>query len=288
MPMMHPRIPKIVAGSRTGGPSPARRICAALVFLALAGGLVAVAAGRVAADTTTAGDAERARIEYIQRALKRQDSPVPGRRVIGTATGFYVAAQRIVTNHHVVERCAALTVRGIDGGNSPAKTIDVVKAHDLALLSTEAPAPAIAVLRTDPAYRAGDAVATIGFPDQGMPRIEPYLTAGVMLGPDKAGAGANRFVIRADVRQGNSGGAVIDQYGTVIGVISAKIDTVRVYQRTGQTVDNVGFAIAMPPILDLLARHGVTPIAGSATAAAARQDPMSVGRPFTVRISCWL
>ena len=65
-----------------------------------------------AADTPSASDAERARIEYIQRALKGEPSPVPGKRIMSAGTGFYVTPQRILTNRHVVDGCAGVTLRG--------------------------------------------------------------------------------------------------------------------------------------------------------------------------------
>src|SRR6185295_3047736 len=70
------------------------------------------------ADTPKLSDAERARIEYVQKALKGEASPVPGRRMIGSGTGFFVAPQHVLTAHHVIERCAVLTIRGNDGNKA--------------------------------------------------------------------------------------------------------------------------------------------------------------------------
>ena len=81
----------------------------------LVGSTIFFAAAAGTADTPKLSDAEQARIEYIQKALKGEASPVPGRRMIGSGTGFFVAPQRVLTAHHVIERCAALTVRGNDG-----------------------------------------------------------------------------------------------------------------------------------------------------------------------------
>lgn len=239
-------------------------------------------------EPSKTSDSERARIEYIQKALKGAASPVPNRRVIGAGTGFFVAPQRILTNHHVIERCAALTVRGTNGQNVPAQVLGSEPAHDLALLKTDAVGPDVAVFRSKTAYSAGELVATIGYPDQGLPRIEPFLTRGIVVGPDRNDGHPSRFVIRADVRQGNSGGPVLDQRGTVIGVINAKVDTVRVYQRTGKTVDNVGFAIANGPVFEFLTRHQVTPAVDGGRSITLPQDLLTKSKQFTVRVSCWL
>lgn len=253
----------------------------------LAGGAIVLATTATLADTPVPTDAERARIEYIQKALKGEASPVPGRHVIGNGTGFFVAPHRVLTNHHVVERCTALTVRGVDGKTITAEVIADEKSRDLALISTDAVAVAVASFRATASTRIGEAVATVGYPDQGLPRIEPFLTVGTMAASDRA-QGPSRFVIRADVRPGNSGGPVLDDRGQVVGVVNAKINTVSVYQRTGQTIDNVGFAIATDPVLDFLKRSGVQPSQAEATRILGTgEDLLTKAKQFTVRVGCW-
>src|SRR5262245_53949387 len=92
-------------------------------------------------------DAERARIEYVQKALKGEPSPVPGRRMIGSGTGFFVAPQRVLTAYHVIERCAVLTIRGNDGKTVTAERVADEKKRDLALISVQAAAVSIATFR---------------------------------------------------------------------------------------------------------------------------------------------
>src|SRR5688572_4097819 len=191
------------------------------------------------ADTPKVSEAERARIEYVQKALKGE-SPVPGRRMIGSGTGFFVAPQRVLTAHHVIERCAVLTIRGDDGKTVTAELVADEKKRDLALISTQALAVSIATFRPTDTTRTGEAVATVGYPAHGLSRIEPFLTTGTIAAADRPDR-PSRFAIRADVRPGNSGGPVLDEYGQVVGVVTAKVDTVRVYQRTGQDIQKVGF-----------------------------------------------
>ena len=253
----------------------------------LVGGMTLFATAAALADAPMPSDAERARIEYIQKALKGEASPFPGRRIIGNGTGFFVAPHRVLTNHHVVERCAALTLRGVDGKTVTADVAAYEKAHDLALINTEGEAAAIAAFRPTAATRTGEALATVGYPDQGLPRIEPFLTVGIMAAVDRAD-GPSHFAIRADVRPGNSGGPVLDERGHVIGVMKAKIDPVRVYQRTGQTVDNVGFAIATGPVVEFLRRNGIKPSQADATPVVGTGEALlTKAKQFTVRVACW-
>lgn len=239
------------------------------------------------ADTPKLSEAERARIEYVQKALKGEASPVPGRRMIGSGTGFFVAPQRVLTAHHVIERCAVLTIRGNDGKTVTAERVADEKKHDLALISIQALAVSIATFRPTDTTRAGEAVATVGYPLQGLPRIEPFLTVGTRAGVDSPD-GPSRFAMRADVRPGNSGGPVLDEYGQVVGVVTAKIDTVAVYKRTGQDIQKVGFAIATGPVLEFLRQSGIEPSPAKASAILGTgEELLDKARQFTVRVGCW-
>lgn len=239
------------------------------------------------ADTPKLSEAERARIEYVQKALKGEASPVPGRRMIGSGTGFFVAPQRVLTAHHVIERCAVLTIRGNDGKTVTAERVADEKKRDLALISIQALAVSIATFRPTDTTRTGEAVATVGYPTHGLPRIEPFLTVGTMAAADRPD-GPSRFAIRADVRPGNSGGPVLDEYGQVVGVVTAKIDTVRVYQRTGQDIQKVGFAIATGPVLEFLRQSGIEPSRAEASPILGiGEELLGKARQFTVRVGCW-
>src|SRR5262249_6931735 len=89
----------------------------------------------LANDETRETESERAqRIEYIQKAIKGDVSPVPGRKMVSAGTGFYVAHQTILTNRHVVEACAAVTIRGTDGKNVVSTLVAADKGQDLALI----------------------------------------------------------------------------------------------------------------------------------------------------------
>ena len=247
----------------------------------LVGSIFSTAAG--SADT----EAERARMEYVQKALKGEPSPVPGRNMISSGTGFFVAPQRVLTAHHVIESCAVLTIRGNDGKTVTAERVADEKKRDLALISVQAVAVSIATFRPTDTIRIGAAVATVGYPLHGLPRIEPFLTAGTMAATDRPD-GPSRFAIQADVRPGNSGGPVLDEYGQVVGVVSAKIDTVRVYQRTGQDIQKVGFAIATGPVLEFLKQSGIEPSpAETSPSLGMGEELLGKARQFTVRVGCW-
>ncbi|MFM7421126.1 MAG: trypsin-like peptidase domain-containing protein, partial [Alphaproteobacteria bacterium] len=75
-----------------------------------------------------------------------------------------MAAQRIMTNHHVIEGCAEVAARLPDGQEVSTRVLASDSTRDLALLSTEAEAGPILPFRSADAYRRGEGVVTYGFP----------------------------------------------------------------------------------------------------------------------------
>jgi len=101
-----------------------------------------------------------------------------------------------------------------------AKVVQVDAANDLALLKAtgrSAPLP-IAASRT---VNLGGTVATIGFPDIGLQGFAPKLAKGEIASLSGAADDPRYFQISVPVQPGNSGGALVDDRGNVIGIVSA-------------------------------------------------------------------
>ncbi|PWC04963.1 serine protease [Agromyces badenianii] len=150
-----------------------------------------------------------------------------------SGSGFVVAADRIVTNAHVVAGVTEPIVEAPGQPALPGRVVAYDEANDLALI-------AVAGLATPPLPLAtatpGQEVAVAGYPFGGPFELRP---ANVMSsGPltiEAAGRASTRDVmtLAADVDHGNSGGPVLTGDGAVGGVVFAK----------SESVDNVGFAI---------------------------------------------
>jgi hypothetical protein len=96
----------------------------------------------------------------------------------------------------------------------------------------------------------------------------------------------NNIQMSAPVQPGNSGGALLDSSGNVIGVVASKLDVLNALARSGDLPQNVNFAISLPVLKAFLARSGVR-----ATEAASRVElrPDEVGdraKSFTYAIEC--
>ncbi|MFC7542746.1 serine protease [Siccirubricoccus deserti] len=106
-----------------------------------------------------------------------QQRPNTGARNVSTGTGFLVAADRVLTNQHVVGGCDRIVMRAPDGrwlGAVPPARVDAQL--DLALLAVPGlPGPALA-FRSTPEVRRGESVVTYGFPLAGVLSSDPKLT----------------------------------------------------------------------------------------------------------------
>jgi S1-C subfamily serine protease len=182
-----------------------------------------------------------------------QARPNQQARRVSSGTGFVVAPDRVMTNHHVVDGCDRVLARTPDGrwlAATPPAQVD--RALDLAVLTIPGnPGPVLA-FRTGPAIRRGEDVIAYGFPLAGLLSADPKLTRGVINALGGVQNDQNNFQISAEVQPGNSGGPLLDMQGNVVGVVVSKLDSRRV-----QNVDNVNFAVKGDAAQAFLRRAGV-------------------------------
>lgn len=227
-----------------------------------------------------------ARVQRIKRALD-PEPVVPGRRLGGTGTGFFITREgHVLTNHHVVDDCPTLTVTPAGREETVATLLGADPSRDLAVLRTEVRTTTPALFRAGAAPRPGEPVAVIGYPLHGRVVIKPQLVHGRVAERDMAGR-PGVFTLRVDVRRGNSGGPVLDAGGRVLGVVFAAIDTPAVYARTGKRIRNVALGLSLRIVREFLSAQGVR--AGEAPEAnpLSADDLFEHGRAFIAQIRCW-
>ena len=160
-----------------------------------------------------------------------------------TGTGFFVSSQgHVLTNHHVVENCGAISV-ALEGNLSlSARVIARDSKNDLALLTTSGLKPsAVPNLRTG--VRLGESVFVYGFPLAGLLASSGNFTIGNVTAVAGLGDDTTMIQMSAPVQPGNSGGPVLDQHGNVVAVVVSKLNALRIAKVTSDIPQNVNFAI---------------------------------------------
>jgi S1-C subfamily serine protease len=205
----------------------------------------------------------------------------------GTGTGFFITRQgALLTNAHVVDKCKELTVASAGGTASSARVVAIDKANDLAVLQSNDQPVATASLRGARPVRLGETVTTYGFPLTGDLSSDGVLTSGSVSASSGMGDDTRYFQISVPIQPGNSGGALLDSTGAVIGVTSSGLNALYFARQRGTVPQNANFAIKVSVIRTFLESAGVS----AETAAGGRDLSMpDIGvraRSFTVRVEC--
>lgn len=167
-----------------------------------------------------------------------------GTNLEGTSTGTGVILSEnglLITNAHVVEGAAELSVILYDGSTHRAYLVGMDKVSDLAVLYIQADDLKPASFGNSDSLRVGDAVVAIGDP-LGV-ELRGTMTNGIVsaINRNLTVGGRTMTVIQtnAALNSGNSGGPLINCYGQVIGINTMKIgDSI-----TSGSVEGLGFAI---------------------------------------------
>ena len=168
-----------------------------------------------------------------------------------SGTGFFVTGEGfLISNAHVVDD--ATQIRLVTGSDLIcAKVMKVDAANDLALLKAEGRFAALPVAASR-GVKLGGTVATVGFPNIGLQGFAPKLAKGEIASLSGAGDDARYFQISVPVQPGNSGGALVDERGNVVGVVSAKLSARAALASSGALPENVNYAVKSSYLLSFL------------------------------------
>jgi len=156
----------------------------------------------------------------------------------------------IITNHHVIENSDSITVSLYDGTTYEAELIGYDASNDIAVLKVEAEGLTPVVIGDFENLNVGDSVIAIGNP---LGELTFSLTSGAVSALDREITLSNSVtmeLIQTDcaINSGNSGGALFNLYGEVVGVTNAKYSG----SGGGASIDNIGFAIPINHVKDII------------------------------------
>jgi S1-C subfamily serine protease len=169
----------------------------------------------------------------------------------GTGSGFIVSGKVVATNFHVVDGASKITVTLTTDGvfeEYNARVLSVDKTNDLALVTIKddkfiplKPAPyRIATSASD----VGTSVFTMGYPMTNILGEEMKITDGIISSKTGFKGSATEYQISAPIQPGNSGGALFDKSGNLIGITNAGLKN--------ESVENVNYAIKTNYLLNLI------------------------------------
>jgi serine protease Do len=143
----------------------------------------------------------------------------------------------IVTNHHVVDGAEQITVEFADRRALPAKLVGNDPPSDLAVLKVEAKELPVLTLGDSDRVRVGDVVLAVGNPLG----VGQTVTAGIISAKGRRtglsdGSFEDFLQTDAPINQGNSGGALVNTSGELVGINS------QIFSPTGGNI-GIGFAI---------------------------------------------
>ncbi len=172
--------------------------------------------------------------------------PAPPRRQSSLGSAVILRKDGyLLTNNHVVAGADEILVALQDGREAMAELIGTDPETDLAVLKINLPdLPAVTISPSEE-QRTGDVVMAIGNPFG----LGQTVTMGIISATGRNQLGLNTYedFIQTDaaINQGNSGGALIDAYGRLIGINTA------IFSQSGGS-QGIGFAIPAPLALHVM------------------------------------
>jgi S1-C subfamily serine protease len=263
--------------------------------LALAGlKTLGVSASTPAASGPAGGAPARSdpfdRGQQVARTTPPEATPPPAAAPRGkggsTGTGFFVSSQgHVLTNHHVVENCSAITVALNDSISTSARVVGRDSKNDLALIATSGLKPeAVPNLRTG--VRLGESIFVYGFPLSGLLASSGNFTIGNVTAVAGLGDDTTMIQMSAPVQPGNSGGPVFDQHGNVVAVVVSKLNALRVAKVTNDVPQNVNFAIKSLIAMGFLETGSVNALTNASSTKLETTQIAERARTFTAQIRC--
>lgn len=166
-----------------------------------------------------------------------------------SGSGFILTADGyILTNYHVIENSNSVKVTMYDGTSYDATIVGYDESNDIAVLKIDATGLTPVVLGDSDELNVGDSVVAIGNP---LGELTFSLTSGAVSALNREvtlSSNVTMDLIQTDcaINSGNSGGALFNLYGEVIGITNAK------YSSSGSSgeasIDNIGFAIPLDQV----------------------------------------
>ena len=151
----------------------------------------------------------------------------------------------VVTNYHVIHEAESIKVQLSDGRQKIATVIGSDPMTDLSLLHIDLENLPTALSNTEREVRAGDVVFAIGNP---YGQFDQTVTMGIISATRSTRSDLPIYQIDAAIHPGNSGGALVNAYGELIGITTQQLAA----KNQGAAQTGISFTIPFPVVQDIV------------------------------------
>ena len=269
---------KPVKKNRVGMKLTALALCCALLGGAVGGGIVWGVSNSGEEDSTTINVSDRTvsqvAVNKVDGQTEMSDAEVYAANVnsvvsinvTGTSgtnwfgqpvqtasagSGFILTSDGyIVTNYHVVGDAQTIQVTLYSGDTYDAQYVGGDEDYDIAVIKIEATGLQAVTLGNSEELNVGDHVLAIGNP---LGDLTFSMSGGMVSSVNRTinvdGTPFNMIQTDASINPGNSGGPLLNSYGEVVGIVSAKYSSTG---SNGETAEGLGFAIPINDVSSMI------------------------------------
>lgn len=177
---------------------------------------------------------------------------------LSLGTGFIISTDGIIlTACHVIKDCKKISVNQADG-SLPARILAKDEENDIAILKVDGLASKTYLPFSKAEPKQGDKISTFGFPHSNIEGRDCKFSSGEISSLIGLGSDKRYLRLNLQISPGNSGGPLLDASNHIIGILTAKLDAIKMFEETGDLPTGVSYAVKSEWILRLLNTNGLS------------------------------
>jgi len=173
-----------------------------------------------------------------------------------SGTGFFVSKGILLTNYHVIKDSNKIFII-YNNKKYNATILAKDKTNDIAILKTNINNQIYLPLANYPEIQKGDDVISMGYPLVKLQGNELKATFGHINALSGMQGDFRFFQFDNPTQPGNSGSPLLNQYGEVIGLVSARLNQETTLKYSGRLSQNVNYALKIDYILPLIKHNKI-------------------------------